>query len=412
MPTRLIVASADQRHAMTAADAARKAGLEATLAIGAALSQAQRALLPRRLAVRTPVADRHRFIGAGTAKIGRRLPGIRSSALKDRWWLAAEKDFDSWLSRWIVTDHASLPVAYFHGFGGFAAQAQIVAKDLGMKVLNDVFEMHPLIERAIERRECDVLGISAPPISGARSELMARRLSAIASADVLVAGLPSVAHSLREGGAHQTIITGGYTVPAWAQSAMPRRTALSTLPPSPLRVLFVGQVHWYKGLHRALMALELLPAGSVEFTVVGATYPGPVADRILELVERVRRHTPVHLAGTLSRQALTDQFQSSHVLLFPSVVGGIGLATLEAAAHGLPVLVSSDEGVLRDGESCIVCGTDPASIAASLERVMEDPSAAEGIGLRASQMLLGPSEPTDYGSRLTEFLMFDAQERI
>lgn len=399
----VIIASADQRHAASAAMAARSAGLDPTLIVGAALPQRHLTHLPQRLARRIPEADVTHFRGLGVAKVGRRLPGIRSSALKDRWWSSAEEHFDAWLSGWLSRGLAVDRAGYFHGFGGFVPRSQVLARDLGMRILNDVFEMHPLVERSLERRECGVMGIEPPQMSLVRAEHISRRLSAIASADVLVAGLPSVAHSLRNQGVGKPIITGGYSVPSWARGGFVNRPAIDARPLLPLRVLFVGQVHWFKGLHRALAALELLPPGSVEFTVVGALYPGPFAERIVSIAERVGRHTPVNFVGTVSKRELAMHFHRSHALLFPSLVGGIGLATLEAAAHGLPMVISDGEELFLDGESCIVSGIDAAGIAASLERVMEDPIAAEEIGQRAAHILQDRGGSGDYVASLRQF---------
>jgi glycosyltransferase involved in cell wall biosynthesis len=102
----------------------------------------------------------------------------------------------------------------------------------------------------------------------------------------------------------------------------------------------------------------------------------------------------VHFAGELSPHAVGTFLRALDVFVFPSVAETFGLAVVEAAAAGLPV-VANDLGVLRevlavDGEPCalFVDANDTEAFAAAVARLFATPSLraaliARGGGLAA-----------------------------
>lgn len=78
---------------------------------------------------------------------------------------------------------------------------------------------------------------------------------------------------------------------------------------------------------------------------------------------------------------------AADVLVFPNVQQTWGLAVIEAAAAGVPAVVSDDSGVsevLEDGRTCYKYhGGDPAALEAALARAWSDDEGRLSVGLRA-----------------------------
>jgi glycosyltransferase involved in cell wall biosynthesis len=87
---------------------------------------------------------------------------------------------------------------------------------------------------------------------------------------------------------------------------------------------------------------------------------------------------------------------SSDVFVFPSLYETFSLVTYEAAASGLPIVVSHLYGVedlLRDGENGFLIETTVAGVREGLERVLDlSPADRQAMGQRARQAASGCSE--------------------
>lgn len=391
MTSTIVIASADLRHASSAKSVAESIGANTMAVVGAAFPSKHRDRLTRVGLAGHAVADRTYLRGPGLAKVIRRAPGVRTTHLKDDLWLAAELAFDRHVVGLLHGMRSTADPVVVHGFGGFAPATQIAAIDLGFKVVNDAFELHPIIERRVETKEYAFMGLDAPLLSYTRAALMERRLAALHSADRIIAGLPTVKESLVQGGIPgDKVRVGGYAVPEWLTSFQPPdRSAISGSDSAKLRLLFVGQVHWYKGLQRLLTAIELLDDRRVELTVCGARYPGAMGDRIFDQLTKLSGAGTVRYLGMVGRKELRAAFDRSHLMVFPSLVGGVGLAVLEAAACGLPLALSHGEGLFVDGESMLEIGTEPRRIAEQLTWVLDHRGYVEDMGRQAQRAVRG-----------------------
>ena len=117
----------------------------------------------------------------------------------------------------------------------------------------------------------------------------------------------------------------------------------------PLKFVYVGGVKELKGISYLLEAFMKIPKEYAELTVVGNFNPNDMD--IKKYLERV------HFTGMMLHSEIPDILRASDVFVFPSLGEGLSLSTLEAAACGLPLIVSENSGVndyVREGEEGFV----------------------------------------------------------
>src|SRR5690606_32348346 len=117
----------------------------------------------------------------------------------------------------------------------------------------------------------------------------------------------------------------------------------------PLRVLFLGSLILRKGIARIFDAIRDLRGEPVVFRFVGT----PEVDLPKDLADSKQ----VEWLGAVPRSQVHEHYKWADVFLFPTLSDGFGLTQLEAAAWGLPLIVSRRCGeVVRDGEEGWVVG--------------------------------------------------------
>ena len=156
----------------------------------------------------------------------------------------------------------------------------------------------------------------------------------------------------------------------------------------PLRLLYVGQLHPYKGVHTLLEAAHRLAGtlggASVEVSVVG---DGP-ADYKARLEREAAGPARVRFAGKQPHHALPAVYRDHDIFVFPSTwAEPFGLTHLEAMASGTPVVSTADGGhaeLMRDGENALVFGKDDAAhLAARLAELVTTPGLAPRLAANA-----------------------------
>lgn len=212
---------------------------------------------------------------------------------------------------------------------------------------------------------------------------------AIASPDALVCVSAAVAGEVSAGwGLRPTVIPNGVDADRFAAGASDlagRARWASELGPY---VLALGGIEPRKGSLELLEAFALLRRSHPSLSLVigggetlfdyrdyRAAYDARAAALGIE---------PVVL-GTLAEDELPSLVAQAAALAMVSTKEGFGLAAMEALAAGVPV-VARDLPVLREVLGpCVAFGTDPASFAAALRAVLDDPpDPAAGRALAAS----------------------------
>ncbi len=151
----------------------------------------------------------------------------------------------------------------------------------------------------------------------------------------------------------------------------------------PFRVLCVGRLIERKGQHHLIRAVyEAVRRGiDVTLELVGT---GDALGRYKALVHKLGLEERVRFSGYVPREEIAARYAAAHVFVLPSYNEGMSVATLEAMAAGLPVVVTRTGGVEELVEEGINGLTftwgDVATLADHLIRLATDRDLARRMG--------------------------------
>ena len=136
-------------------------------------------------------------------------------------------------------------------------------------------------------------------------------------------------------------------------------------------VLVVGVIQTRKNTLAAVHALERMPAN---YRLVMAGGDGHGAESVHDYIQRAGLSGRVRRLGHVSRQDLSNLYQSAEVMVFPSLEEGFGLPVLEAMASGLPVVAARTSSLPEVGGDAAVYVDpyDDKDICEQVVRVAED----------------------------------------
>lgn len=143
-------------------------------------------------------------------------------------------------------------------------------------------------------------------------------------------------------------------------------------------LVFSGGDWERKGLSIAIDAVALAVDPSVKLLVVG---DDPLRDRWFKRAEKPDAAGRVVFAG--SRRDIHRYYVAADAMLFPTSYEAFSLATIEAAASGIPVLmprVSGAEELVGRGEAGILISRDPREVAATLDLLASDRELCAAMG--------------------------------
>lgn len=135
----------------------------------------------------------------------------------------------------------------------------------------------------------------------------------------------------------------------------------------------IARLHPMKNLEAAVRLLPFNPAWHLALAGQGAD-----RERLVHTAQDMQASDRLHLAGEVLPDEIGNFLAAADVFVFPSLAETFGLAPVEAAQAGIPV-VANDLAVLRevlsfDGQPCalFVNANDSAAFAASVESVLSD----------------------------------------
>ena len=162
----------------------------------------------------------------------------------------------------------------------------------------------------------------------------------------------------------------------------------------PLELLFLGQVIVRKGVYELLDAARRLKNAPVRWTIVGGGDEG--------VMSRLAEAPTVNVVGPVARSEAARYYAQADAFVLPTHSDGFALTQLEAAACGLPLIVSRFCGdVVRDTETGFVLREVTAdAIVEAIERILASPEQLAAMS-QAVQELSEFSLPR-IGQRLLE----------
>jgi len=183
--------------------------------------------------------------------------------------------------------------------------------------------------------------------------------------------------------AETTVIRNGIDAGRWQFAARRRRTG-------PAELLYVGRLEYEKGVHDLIAALPRIRRThpGTTLTVAGE---GTQQDWLVEQTRKHRVLKATRFVGHLHHADLLAALHRADAAVLPSHYEPFGLAALEAAAAGTPLITSNIGGLgeaVINGQTGMSClPRDVAGLASAVRTVLDDPAAAQRRARAARQRL-------------------------
>lgn len=149
-----------------------------------------------------------------------------------------------------------------------------------------------------------------------------------------------------------------------------------------IRFIYVGGVKELKGISYLLEAFRDIPTNDAVLTVVGQYCPDD--KDIQEYKDKVE------FTGTVLHNEIPDLLRQADVFIFPPLGDSYALSVMEAAACGLPVIISENTGVIdeiQDGVNGFVVPVQSVTMLKSrIEYFINHPEKIESMGREARKM--------------------------
>ena len=179
-----------------------------------------------------------------------------------------------------------------------------------------------------------------------------------------------------------------------------------------LRILFLGNVIYRKGLHTLLDALEKIKRDGIslyKLDIVGSLSIDPAYARAVQArVSVLGLQSSVAFHGALDAQPLREKLTQAHVLCVPSSYQGFGIVYLEGMGFGLPAIGTTEGAageIIRDGETGFLVPPGSAELlAARLDSLASDRSLLIRLSLAARRHYLEQPSWAETASNIRAFL--------
>jgi glycosyltransferase involved in cell wall biosynthesis len=256
----------------------------------------------------------------------------------------------------------------------------VAARSTGVPAICHVHEAEPSVRSAVQRALVSPLVLADRVIANSEST---RRATL------------GVMPRLRS---RMTLIHNG--VPAPQDAPDPRQLR------PPLRLLVVGRLSPAKSAHVAVEALALLRSQGIEATLEICGTPAP--GREAYAAELRRRGSQEDVAGRVSFAGycspIWPALRRAHVLLAPSTAETFGNTVVEAQMSLRPVVATAVGGhretVLHEQTGLLVPVGDPAAMAGSVRRLLDEPDLVDRLVRRARERALERFSTASYAEAI------------
>jgi glycosyltransferase involved in cell wall biosynthesis len=278
------------------------------------------------------------------------------------------------------------PCDIFHGWTHMSLHSMRRAKSLGAKVIVDRAGVHPALQERLLSEEYERFGLRWPKSA---SRLNRKQVQEFEEADSIIVCSEPIARSLRSQG------VSAEKIAVLTLGAATERFVPSLKRDDVFRVMFAGLICLRKGVPYLLEAFKRLNLPNAELALVG--WIGNDARAFLPEYEGVYRHI-----NFVAQEKLPALYNSASVLVLPSIEEGFGMVVPEAAACGVPVIITENVGAtIRDGQDgYVVPIRDVDALADRLLRLYENNDLRRQMGASAREYVLQHYTWDRYGERL------------
>lgn len=181
----------------------------------------------------------------------------------------------------------------------------------------------------------------------------------------------------------------------------------------PIRLLFVGQVHSYKGVHTLVDAAHRLAARhGPDFLSVSVVGEG-VGEYKRKLVEQAEAGpAEIHFRGKVAHKELSQLYREHDIFVFPSAGGGyegFGATALEAMASGLPVVGTTQGGMaelfVHEKNALVFEAEQPEDLAEKVNRMINDDDLRRRLVLSARRQMEQDFTIDGYADKMERFVV-------
>jgi glycosyltransferase involved in cell wall biosynthesis len=181
-----------------------------------------------------------------------------------------------------------------------------------------------------------------------------------------------------------------------------------------LRILFLGNVIYRKGLHTLLQAVSLQPA-AFRVDVVGSLTSEPqYVKQIREYIAHNHLSSSVFLRGPLDREPLVEKLKQAHVLVVPSSYEGFGIVYLEGMCFGLPAIGTtagaSNEIISSGVDGFLIEPENAGELVDKLKLLHERRDILVKVSLAARSRYLRQPKWEETAGRIRDFLLKQIDE--
>ncbi len=184
----------------------------------------------------------------------------------------------------------------------------------------------------------------------------------------------------------------------------------------PARLLYVGQLHPYKGVHTLIEAAHRIAesrigdarASSVRFSVtIAGDGPEPYKRQLVDMA--AHGAAVIEFKGKVPHAELSSLYREHDLFVFPSIWReAFGLTHLEAMASGIPVISTANGGqgeFLRHGHNALIFEPGNAhQLAERIDQLLRDATLRRRLAERARALVERQFTLKRYVSELETFL--------
>ena len=191
--------------------------------------------------------------------------------------------------------------------------------------------------------------------------------------------------------------------------SIPEHEIIERAKSAELRILFLGNVIYRKGLHILLEAVKDLKS-KINIDVVGGLDSEPgYTKQIQKFIIANHLSSCVFLHGSLDKKQLIDKLKQAHVLVVPSSYEGFGIAYLEGMCFGLPAIGTTAGAageIISDGvDGFLIKPGDADLLATRLKSLHEKRELLIQMSLAARRRYLRQSKWEETANQIREFLL-------